>query len=309
MVASAPASIVYEKGGAIYVASNSGAGSRQLALGKKPQLSPDGVTVIYISADNKIFRVPAVGGMSTQIAPDLTCENCAFEFAEDSSSLVSLSSGIRRVPLDGSASAYVARGDTWGQSLSPDGKKVAFATGTLDDCGDDDKVCEGNPFIAVVPVADGTPRQITDYGLFPIWTRRGIVFSDDFPLKGTESESRIFRVNANGKARKLLRRNRYKSLNDLGSEAPYFRAGPDVLTAEFGRKRKVTYRIVSTASGRVLARRAFDDRRLKTFSVNGRTAYTISRSGRLQSVNLKTGKRRTLISRGVVDVNAGNTRF
>lgn len=314
-VASAGATIVYEKDGAVFVASNSGSGPRQLAPGRQPQISPDGMTVIYLGAGNKIFKIPAAGGASTQLAPDLSCADaCSFEFTENSSSLFWRGSGIRRVPLDGSASTSIAGGGEYGESLSPDGSQIAFSTGSLDDLSGCEKVCEGEPFLAIRATAGGVARQIVEFGTDPIWTRRGIVYVDDVPLKGARSESRIYRVSSAGKSRKLLRRNSYNGARSLlhgtGDEAPYFRAGSDVLTAEFGRKRRVIYRLVSTASGRTLARRTFSDyRRIKTFSISGRTAYTIDGRGRLQAVTLETSKRRTLISTGVVDVNAGNTRF
>ena len=309
---SAGATIVYEKGGAIFVASNSGSGSGQLTLGKQPQISPDGTTVIYLSADGKIFRLPTSGGASTQLAPDLSCvDACSFEFTENSASLFWRGSGIRWLPLDGSVSTLIPGGGEYGESISPDGSQIAFSTGSLEDLSGCEKVCEGESFLAVRPIPGGAPRQITEYGTDPIWTRRGIVYVDDVPLKGGRSESRIYRVNSVGKSRKLLRRNSYKDnlLTGLGDEAPYFRAGRDVLTAEFGRKRRVIYRLISTASGRTLARRMFSDyRRIRAFSISGRTAYTVSNGGRLQAVHLKTGKRRTLIASGVVDINAGNTR-
>jgi hypothetical protein len=300
--ASAQAAIVYETQGGIYVANNSGEGSKLLtAGGDVPVLTPDGQTVVYSGQNSALLKIPAAGGPSTQFGGTLTwCAKCAIRFAPDSRSILVFGANheLDHVPLDGTAPTRLATGVFSSASYSPDSKQVVF-----------DQETPNSYVLSTVPVTGGPPTALAaDFVSDPVWTTAGIVASTTIVI-GKKFQVQIVLLDATGTTiKRVLQRKTYVSVKALqhaiGYPYPVGAPGSRLITYSLGKKHTITYRMISIPTGKVKATRTFSDyRAIASIGNSGKTILTVSRKGKLESVSFKTGKRKTLIKSGVVSAN------
>lgn len=289
---SAQAAIVYEKGGKIYAASNSGKGSKPLATGRWPGITPNGQTVVYSDKSRTLFAVPVGGGTPVRLAGQ-DCSVCTVQFAPDSKAITLRNSkgDLSLIPL--SAAPAVALGTkvpTFG-TVSPDGTQVVF-----------DSLSSASELFTI-PITGGAAVKLPlNVGTAPVWTPAGIVATTVKP--GAKPKIQLVLLDAAGTVKKILSSKAVPSakalLNGEQIQIASQLAGTNVLTIELGKRHRGTLRLIDPASGKVKARRTLTDiETAENVSASGKTLLTVSRTGKLQSVSFKTGKRTTLIKSGV----------
>ncbi|MHC4594218.1 MAG: protein kinase domain-containing protein [Planctomycetota bacterium] len=198
----------------IYVAeSSSPHESRPLAVGRWPQLSPDGQTVYYVDDDNCFVAMPRKGGTPrrlVEILPDEAIHSYfpAFALSPDGQTLAYATKledgfGLVTLPTDGGEPELLVKISTKSSGVlpqwSPDGSELAYATD------------EG---LYVIGATGGEPRKVdrlqkeSDFWQWQSirWSPDGKFLSGESVVKDSSSRKKeIFVVPASGgKLRQLV---------------------------------------------------------------------------------------------------------
>ena len=296
LAAGAQATVVFQKNGGVYVTSNAGKGTKHIATGEAPAITPNGLTVTYSGPGNALFSIPAAGGASVPLGGTF-CNDCYLDYSPDSRSMLRLSGKgeLDVLHLDGQPPTRVATGaDAWA-SFSPDSLQIAYDAETPAD------------FLTyTVPAIGGSaPVALADLGATnPVWTTAGIVVSDFAVARGAKPQFRVTLLDAAGKVKKVLQRKTLQSPKALkqgyGIQYPFWRAGANVVTYSYEKRGANILRLISTSNGKVKAKRKFA-KNLSPWAVtaNGKTLLATNKKGKLETINFKSGKRKTVIKSGV----------
>jgi hypothetical protein len=200
---------------------------------------------------------------------------------------------LDNVPLDGSAPIRVATNADSQAGFSPDSKQIAYDVDAPDTYS-----------VFTTPATRPAPAKLAaGFVASPVWTAAGIVAST-IARSGNKPQFQIVLLDPAGKVKRVLQRKTVKSPKALAKAVDIqdatWRAGSNVLTLAFGKRSSTIVRLVSTASGKVRSKLTFN-RREAVWAANpaGTALLVINKEGRLQSVNTKSGKRKTLVKRGV----------
>lgn len=301
--ASAQGSVVFSKNRAVWVAGDDGSNPRVVApRGEFPMITPDGRSVVYVDGASNFQRVSVDGGAATQIGAGITlCRKCTFDMSTSGHALWVLggNGSLDVVPLDGGPARRAARNAYDNASFSPDGSQIAY-----------DVKGKESYEIAQVPSGGGTPI-FTELGwaLAPAWTSAGLVVHTAVST-GRRYVVSVVVLDATGDPRRTLARKVHRSLKEFrrgrGEQTVIATVGEHVVTQSVEGARKGTLRMISAATGQIVAKRRFSDIWVVAgISADGARILTIDGRGRLQSVDFRSGARRTLVSRGVTFANAG----
>ena len=124
----ASAALVYQKGNAIYSASNSGKSAKLIVPnGRQPGLTPNGQTVVYSDPGKALFAIPAAGGTPVRLAAN-DCSACSGQPSPDSTAVtfIDVKNNLSVVPLNGAPAVPLASNVYSQAAFSPDSKQVVF---------------------------------------------------------------------------------------------------------------------------------------------------------------------------------------
>lgn len=294
-VAGAQATVVYNKGQKIYTAGNSGKGAKQVATGEAARITQDGQYVIYTNSTDTLLKVPVAGGATAAFGGSATwCVKCAVFPSPDGKSLLLFGEKgeLDYVPIDGAGPTRLSAGISSYATYSPDSKQVAFDQDSTDTTS-----------IFTTPVAGGVPTRLNlAFGSTPVWTTAGIVVST-VSFTGKKAQFKLVLLDGAGNVTRVLQRTAASAKtikSGIGIQDAAFPAGANVVTFALGKKSKTIARLVSATTGKVKAKLTFSKNELvAAANPAGNTLLVIGRKGRLQAVNFKSGKRKTLVKSGV----------
>ena len=221
-----------EKG--IWIADADGSDPRLLVPGgSSPRLSPDGKWVVYAApcdgsssdCDNTYIVSTKHGAWPRALMAQV---GWPAKWSSDSTRIVTTLSDAgdaadKLVTIDVASGkeATVARGDFWGWSISPDGKRIVFA-----------RAHGEAPDNVVFPIIDlyvtnldggGDPKQITNTGdsAYPVWGPKSIAFAKLIPLDPSRqirefARNEIWRIQPDGSGRTTLSGPLPKRFEDWG---------------------------------------------------------------------------------------------
>jgi Tol biopolymer transport system component len=289
--ANASASIVYQKGTKIYAADNAGKHAKKLGKGSYPSIAPDGKRLLFVRK-NQVYLMRLPGKQTVKL--DLHQRGIAarVSWSPDGSKVVTVNADSKPVlvPLDGSKTTSFSTYETTGASFSPDGSEIAFGQ----------EVSDSSSPVAIYTLATGATRSFPGLYAAPLWTAAGIAATTLDPTgavislvvlgpDGSTTRTLISKQVSDGLFPGALSTDADRLvvvvahiLEDSGNIAVY-----DVTTGNLLSQKLIR------ASGTAAA-----------ISRDGSRFYIVSKRGRLAVINVKTGKKRSLIKRGVKSISS-----
>jgi Tol biopolymer transport system component len=238
----ANAAVVYTRGLAkrsVYIANDDGTGSRKLAEGETPHISPDGQAVIYVAnfsdAQPELREIPAAGGDSKLLLKPY--QFGSFAWSADGRWVAVESYRLNRTPnlvlIDRSTgtSRTIASGTFFGATFSPDSAQLLYA-----------RTSQKNALfpksnLEIVPTAGGTPRVLFNDGRaqYPLWGPKQIVYDRwQKPARKQDGPKlNLWLVNPDGTGRRQLTHDKVPFLLSGLTPTAWSADGTRLLT-EFG---------------------------------------------------------------------------
>jgi Tol biopolymer transport system component len=180
----------------VWIARFDGSGTRRLARGRSPAISPDGRWVAFQGSHRELMLVAAAGGRPRPLMRGVVRPT----WSPDSKRIAVLQQfDDRRAALtiatDSGARTTVARGMIQDWSFSPRGDEIAFTRGAP----------FGTIDIYIADAEGGGERRVTDDGqsAYPVWGPRAIAFARIVPYRGWGAHE-IWLVRPDGRERRLL---------------------------------------------------------------------------------------------------------